>query len=124
MKQYLSERRTVMEQQKKRDTSSNHEVDPFSAFMFGKPRIKDEKINEDKEPKSFSTDDWILGSNHRGHAKTEAEEEHQINQLLNNVLSQMNTEEVMKNIDLFIETAQEFKPLWKKFYPHIQKWMK
>lgn len=108
-----------MEQQKKRDTSSNHEVDPFSAFMFGKPRI-----NEDKEPKSFSTDDWIFGSNHRRHAKTEAEEDHQINQLLNNVLSQMSTEEVMKNIDLFIETTQEFKPLWKKLYPHILKWIK
>ena len=118
-----------MEQQKKRDTSSNHEVDPFSAFMFGKPRINEDKINEvkineDKEPKSFSTDDWIFGNNHRRHAKTEAEEDHQINQLLNNVLSQMNTEEVMKNIDVFIETAQEFKPLWKKLYPHILKWIK
>ena len=32
-----------MEQQKKKDTSDNHEVDPFTAFMFGKPRINDEK---------------------------------------------------------------------------------
>ena len=38
MKQYLLERRTVMEQQKKKDTSDNHEVDPFTSFMFGKPR--------------------------------------------------------------------------------------
>ena len=30
-----------MEQQKKKDTSDNHEVDPFTAFMFGKPRIND-----------------------------------------------------------------------------------
>ena len=41
MKQYLLERRTVMEQQKKKDTSDNHEVDPFTAFMFGKPRINE-----------------------------------------------------------------------------------
>ncbi len=44
--------------------------------------------------------------------------------LLNNFLNQVNTEEVMKNIDSFIETAQEFKPLWKKLYPHVQKWIK
>ena len=30
-----------MEQQKKRDTSDNHEVDSFTSFMFGKPRIND-----------------------------------------------------------------------------------
>ena len=44
--------------------------------------------------------------------------------LLNNFLNQVNTEEVMKNIDSFIETAQEFKPLWTKLYPHVQKWIK
>ena len=108
-----------MEQQKKRDTSDNHEVDPFTAFMFGKPRI-----NDDKERKSFSTDDWIFGRNHRGHTKTETEEDQQVNGILNNLLNQVNTEEVMKNIDSFIETAQEFKPLWTKLYPHVQKWIK
>ena len=108
-----------MEQQKKRADSDNHEVDSFTAFMFGKPRI-----NDDKERKSFSTGDWILGRNHQGHTKTETEENQQLNGLLNNFLNQMNTEEVMKNIDSFIETAQEFKPLWKKIYPHVQKWMK
>ena len=113
-----------MEQQKNRETSDNHEVDPFTAFMFGKPRINGEKINDDKEPKSFTTNDWIFGRNHRGHTKTEAEEDQQINGLLNNFLNQVNTEEVMKNIDSFVETAQEFKPLWKKLYPHIQKWIK
>ena len=44
--------------------------------------------------------------------------------LLNKLLNQVNTEEVMKNIDSFIESAQEFKPLWTKLYPHVQKWMK
>ena len=113
-----------MEQQKERDTSNNHEVDPFTAFMFGKPRINDDKINDDKERKSFSTDNWIFGRNYRGHTQTEAEEDQQINGLLNKVLNQVNTEEVMKNIDSFIESAQEFKPLWKKLYPHVQKWIK
>ena len=108
-----------MEQQKKKDPSDNHEVDPFTAFMFGKPRI-----NDDKERKSFSTDDWIFGRSHRGHPKTETEEDQQVNGILNNFLNQVNTEEVMKNIDSFIETAQEFKPLWTKLYPHVQKWMK
>ena len=67
-----------MEQQKKRDTSDNHEVDPFTAFMFGKPRINDDKIRR-KERKSFSTDDWIFGRNYRGHTKTETEEDQQVN---------------------------------------------
>ena len=51
-------------------------------------------------------------------------EDQQVNGILNNLLNQVNTEEVMKNIDSFIETAQEFKPLWTKLYPHIQKWIK
>ena len=108
-----------MEQQKKGATSDNHEADPFTAFMFGKPRT-----NDDQESKSHSTDDWIFGRNQRGHTKTESNEDHPTDGLLTNLLNQVNTEEVMKNIDGFIETAQEFKPLWTKLYPHIQNWIK
>jgi hypothetical protein len=113
-----------MEHDEKKGTSGNNEVDPFTTFMFGRPRLNDEKTNEDKEPKSFSRDDWIFGRNHRSHTKAKADEDHQITALLNNFFNQVNTEEVMKNIDLFIESAKEFKPIWGKIYPYIQKWMK
>lgn len=117
-----------MEEQKKKDPTSNHEVDPFTAFMFGKSRLKaetlDETINEEKQDTSFSTDDWIFGRHHRSHSKTERDGHQQINHVVNQFLNQLNTEEVMKNVDLFVETAQELKPLWKKLSPHIQKWIK
>jgi hypothetical protein len=120
-----------MDHHKKKDTSANQEGDPFTSFMFGKPRIKkeattDEEVSteEIRKNESLSTDDWLFGRNRRSPKKPEAEEDNQINQLINNFLTQIDTEEVMKNVDLFIETTKEFKPLWKKIYPHIQKWVK
>jgi len=115
----------VMEHEEKKDTSSYREIDPFTAFMFGKPRSTDENNHtEHVQHESFSEDDWFLRRKNRTHWKKEKEEENETDNMLNDFLNQVNIEELMKNIDLFIETAQEFKPLWKKASPIINKWLK
>jgi replicative superfamily II helicase len=112
-----------MDQNKKKDSPSDMEVDPFTAFMFGKPRIKDQtKQAEDLQNESSSKDDWLFGK--RSFKQNKVEEENKTDHVLNDFLNKIDTDEIMKNVDLFIETAQEFKPLWKKIYPHIQKWVK
>ena len=80
--------------------------------------------NEIKNVNPFQQMIGYLGETIEVIRQTETEEDQQVNGILNNFLNQVNTEEVMKNIDSFIETAQEFKPLWTKLYPHVQKWIK
>ena len=64
-----------MEQQKKKDTSDNHEVDPFTAFMFGKPRINDDIKNVNP----FQQMIGYLGETIEVIRKTETEEDQQVN---------------------------------------------
>lgn len=111
-----------MDQNKVKDSPSQHEIDPFTAFMFGKPRFKDEPVQSEKKPQElFSTNDWLFGRKNREDSQTE---EPNVKTFFNQYLSQMDMEEMMKNVEVLIETVQEFKPLWKKLSPFIHKWIK
>ncbi|WP_338472155.1 hypothetical protein R4Z10_05255 [Niallia sp. XMNu-256] len=107
-----------MDNNEKKETTFNEEIDPFTAFMFGKPIDKSESDERKKEGQdSTLNNDWLFG---RRHSKETGAEQNSINDLLN----QIDTEKLMKNIDLLVETAQEFKPLWKKITPYLDKFKK
>ena len=110
--------------------------DPFSLFMFGGKRNEEEVQHTDLEAlnmkkeisrnqqEKLSLDELLLGKRSKEPRNTDknngSEEQSQLNSLLNNV----NVEELIGNIDTLMNSASQFKPLWKKITPLVNKWMK
>jgi hypothetical protein len=114
-------------------TEEETEVDHFSLFMFGtnsRSIRKNEKVEHSQqtvEEPSFRRrvkgDDWILG---RGNGKSNQEEENEESanfDAIASFLNQIDLELLMKNVDMFMTSANDLKPIFKKITPFIKKWM-
>lgn len=111
------------QEEQKNSHSFYDEHDPFTLFMFGGQRnAREEQI--DKQQEFPIIDEWLFGKRNRDYNKkndgNERSESTQVNDLLTNV----NMEELFKNMDTIIDAASQFKPLWKKVTPLINKWIK
>jgi len=105
------------------------EIDHLSKFMFGTNRTFNKNPNNNsiefpRERQRRKGDAWILG-----YRKEEQEEESvnvEENSNMNaiaNYISQIDLELLMKNVDMFMTSANELKPLIKKVTPLLKKWM-
>ncbi|SLK40287.1 Uncharacterised protein [Mycobacteroides abscessus subsp. abscessus] len=114
-------------------TEEEIEVDHFSLFMFGtnsRSIRKNEKVEHsqltEEEPslrRRVKGDDWILG---RGNGKSNQVEENEESanfDAIANFLNQIDLELLMKNVDMFMTSANDLKPIFKKITPFIKKWM-
>lgn len=79
------------------------EHDPFTRFMFG------DRSNGHSQHKEF-----------QGRERPAAKHDHQIHDLLSNI----DIDELMKNIDTLMTSTSQFKPLLNKLAPIINKWIK
>jgi len=79
------------------------EQDPFTRFLFGERRNNHFQQHGVKDRNQSPSND-----------------ENQLNELLSNV----NVEDLMKNIDTIMSSASQFKPLLNKLGPLINKWIK
>lgn len=112
------------------------EVDHFSLFMFGtnsrslrkKENVDHSQLTEEEPSirRKVKGDDWILG---RGNGKSNQVEENEENEESANFdaiatfLNQIDLELLMKNVDMFMTSANDLKPIFKKITPFIKKWM-
>lgn len=112
-----------MSQEEEKDTHSSYDKrDPITLFMLGGKR--NESIEENNKPQQTKEIDWLFGKKEANYnedrsGNTEFGQNTKINEILNNI----DLEELMKNMDTLMDTAVQFKPLWKKVSPHITKWM-
>jgi len=113
-----------MNQKKQKNIHSfNDEHNPFTSFMFGsKGSSREEEMR--KQQKFPVIDEWLFGKRNRDHDKKNAEEEQSESTQLNDLLTNVNMEELFKNIDMIINSASQFKPLLNKVTPLINKWIK
>ncbi|MBU8877457.1 hypothetical protein BGM26_00455 [Bacillus sp. FJAT-29790] len=116
--------------------SNQQSDDLFSNLMFGpgnrRSMENDEKIKKSKDipanryPEDFdrrsergSIDDWLFGTRNR--------EKSNINNqpsMLNDMFNNIDIEELMINVDKFISSTEELKPLFNKVSPLIRKFIK
>ncbi|WP_312095513.1 hypothetical protein [Niallia sp.] len=110
------------------------EVDHFSMFMFGtnhrsirKEQVEHIQLNEEvsSNNRKVKGDAWILGRGNDNATKhiEEKEEENTNFEAIANFLNQVDLELLMKNVDLFMTSANDLKPIFKKITPFIKKWM-
>ncbi|WP_338449053.1 hypothetical protein R4Z09_22990 [Niallia oryzisoli] len=92
-----------VEEHEENKESHVEEHDRFTRFMFGDRRNRhfQHKEDQDREPSA-------------------ANQGNQIHDLLSNV----DIDELMKNIDTFMSSTSHFKPLLNKLAPLINKWIK
>ncbi|GKU81788.1 hypothetical protein [Niallia sp. NCCP-28] len=117
-------------------------TDHFRLFMFGTNYSSIRKKTEDQEENSHSKtqeknrperhrgDAWILGMNskhaqkeEKKHENNQQQEENQQFDAIANFLEQIDLELLMKSVDSFMTSANEFKPIIKKITPFIKKWI-
>ncbi|WP_394235432.1 hypothetical protein [Niallia oryzisoli] len=91
-----------MENEEQKD-SNTEEQDPFTRLMFGSGRSSQPQQND-----------------HEDRNRPVSNENNQLNELLSNV----NVDELMKNIDTLVSNASHFKPILNKLGPLINKWIK
>ncbi len=112
------------------------EVDHFSLFMFGtnsrslrkNKNVVHSQLTEEEPSirRRVKGDDWIFG---RGNGKSSQVEENEENEESANFdaiatfLNQIDLELLMKNVDMFMTSANDLKPIFKKITPFIKKWM-
>ncbi|MCQ6274318.1 hypothetical protein JMM81_04915 [Bacillus sp. V3B] len=113
-----------MNQEEKKDSQSFYdEHDPFTSFMFGgKQSIREGQMENQQE--FLGANEWLFGSQNRDHNKKNVAEERSESTQLNHLLTNVNMEELLKNMDTIINSASQFKPLLKKVTPLIDKWIK
>lgn len=105
-----------MDDQDKKEDPQNKEIDPFTAFMFGRPSSKIDNSQKEEKREEFTGDhDWLFGRKSR---KESTKEEKNV---LQDFLNGIDTEKLMENVQLLMETTQEIKPLLKKISPYLQK---
>ncbi|MED5098850.1 hypothetical protein MHH96_11915 [Niallia sp. FSL K6-0212] len=121
------------EKDKEKIEEEEIEIDHFSMFMFGtnrqsvrkKQQIEHSQHN-DKEPsynRREKGDDWILGRS-GGNTKQVEEKDENVNiDAVTNFLNQIDLELLIKNVDMFMTSANDLKPIFKKITPFIKKWM-
>lgn len=88
----------------KQNQPSNMPNDHFTRLMFGSSRqinrANTENIQPDNNPKKSLMDHELFSR-----------------------LDQVDYDELMKNIDVFITSTKEFKPIVKKFSPLIERFL-
>jgi len=110
------------------------EIDHFSLFMFGtnsRSIRKNEKIDHerlsDEQPsynRRMKGDNWILGRGGGGDInQVEEKEENENFDAIANFINQIDIELLMKNVDMFMTSANDLKPIFKKITPFLKKWM-
>lgn len=108
-----------MNQEEEKQIHSDDNQDRLTSFMLGGKRGRKEE--EKKIHPHPNKGDWILGSKFRGFDEREDKKN---DSTLSNLLNQVDIEELYRNLDMLMETAGQFKPLWKQISPLIQKWKK
>jgi hypothetical protein len=98
-----------MSEEQQNHSSSHHDQDPLTSWLFGGKRQTNHNPNMNQ---------WLFGRKTAPPAKDKESDQFQ------HLLNKINTEELFNNIDQLTEVAQEFKPLWKKISPHITKFIK
>lgn len=119
----MDEEKSLQNEEKVENSEKVEEtVDHFSMFMFGTNHQRKTTIDIDKDSihssKRVRGDQWILGGK-----KEELSEETEIPNALENFINQIDLELLMKNIDLFMASTKDLKPILKKVSPFIKKWM-
>jgi hypothetical protein len=104
------------------------EEDPVTSFMFGKNRDKRsrEKINDyedgpneyDRPMISNRERDWLF----RARQDTSQKKKHDQGAL--SFLNNINVGELIENIEVLIDSADQLKPLYKKATPLISQFLK
>ncbi len=81
----------------------NHlQGDPFSKFMFGERKLKEEKETTTGETSLENTIERAIAKH----------------------LDGVNVDELFKTIDLFMTSTSQLKPIFNKVSPHIMKFIK
>lgn len=112
-----------MDQEEQKDKHSLHkEYDPFTSFMFGGKRIVKEEQTKNQQEFPI-VDEWLFGKQNKNSHKN-TEEERNESTPLGRILTNINMEELVKNMDTIMNSASQFKPLLKKVTPLINKWIK
>ncbi|MGG0740798.1 hypothetical protein [Niallia taxi] len=106
-----------------KDTIENSEEDYYFDFMLGK-KVYREKRSEGIEQRRERNrgDSWILGSRSRD-SNEENKEKKEASDGVMHYLDQIDMNLVFSNIDLFMNSANELKPLIKKVKPMFKKWL-
>ncbi|WP_445505929.1 hypothetical protein [Niallia sp. 03190] len=100
-------------------------TDRLTNFMFGTNYPSNRRKEADQEEITTNRnrgDAWILGSN-RESKEGDQEQEGKFD-AITNFLDQIDINLLMKNVDSFMTSANELKPLIKKMSPLIKKWLK
>lgn len=105
------------------------EVDHLSRFMFGGTplRRKNRHFHNHIQPndnKSRKSDAWILGRKQREETLEKEIESDDDNNAIMNYINQIDIALLMKNVDMFMTSANEIKPLLKDLSPLLKKWIK
>ncbi|TRZ35787.1 hypothetical protein CEQ21_09135 [Niallia circulans] len=105
------------------DANENTEEDYYFDFMLGK------KVYREKRPERLEQrqernrgDSWILGNRSR-HNNEEAQDKKETSDGVMQYLDQIDMDLVFSNIDLFMSSANELKPLINKVKPMLKKWL-
>lgn len=104
-------------------------VDPLTSFMFGKGKYKgkqdemnnfveDESREFDEDVKRKSERDWLFGVR-----ENEIQEKNHDSSALA-ILNRINLGELINNIEILIDSADQLKPLYKKATPIITQLLK
>ena len=125
-----------MNKDNKEDIDSFYdEPDRLTLFMFGGKRSEKEdqtehdQLNRTSEAvqdqqKKFTADEWLFGRRDRHHDEKNSRQVQSEPAQANDLLKNINMEELLGNIDTLVTSASQFKPLWKKITPIVNKWIK
>ncbi|WP_445486675.1 hypothetical protein [Niallia sp. 03133] len=115
--------RAEEEQEEVLDHAKN--TDPLSHFMFGTnypARRRKEENPDGFQRKRNRGDSWIFGISSEEQEEKKADEGKF--EAITDFLDQIDINLLMKNVDSFMTSANELKPLIKKVTPLIKKWIK
>ena len=125
---------SLVENDNKQKQEPNDEIDRFSRFMFGNSKHREtykkgennsQEMPEQKRQSSVDsirnrTDDWFFGFTRKEPATSTHTNQNQIEDLLNNVDSEL----LMETIDMFFTTYKQYKPLFKEITPLMHQFIK
>lgn len=110
--------------------STSENFDPLTNFMFGGSMSSKERKGGNDDTESFFQkkkkhgDDWFIGKrSHSTDKKNQGETTSEGIPILD-LLNHVDMEKLAGNIDTFMTTASQFKPIIKQVTPLLKKWMK
>ncbi|MCE4050459.1 MULTISPECIES: hypothetical protein [Bacillaceae] len=108
------------------DDSVKAEEDYYYDFMLGRKVYRkkqhDDALYERRERRERTKgDSWILGQH--GRQREEDSQQPEDNNKVMNFLDEIDMNLVFSNIELFMSSANELKPLINKVKPMLKKWM-